>query len=201
VKRFLKASLGFLMRVFVLPLALIAGFGKFHEGFVFGAQFLAPFPGMIGSYLRVAYYSLTLQRCGRDCHIGPGSYFAHATASLGDRVGIGAYCVLGQVHLGEGALLASGVQVISGRAQHARSEAGDLTDEGSVYSDIMIGPESWVGANSVIMANLGPRVTVAAGSVVARDVQPGTTVAGNPARPVRQTPAVVEVLSGEARPR
>lgn len=169
----------------VLPAAGIAMFGRFHAGFEFSAQALALIPGLVGSYLRVAYYSMTLEGCGRDIHINIGSYFAHPQASIGARVGIGSYCVLGQVQLGDRTLVASGVQILSGDRQHARDAEGRLTDEGRIFRQVKIGPDCWIGASSVIMADLGASVTVAAGSVVSKDVGSGATVAGNPSRFVR----------------
>jgi virginiamycin A acetyltransferase len=171
-------------RMVVFPAALITGFGRSHEAFVFFAQQFALFPGIAGSYLRVAYYKLTLEKVGADCHMALGSYFAHSQSSMNDRVGIGAYCVLGQVSLGDGTLLASCVQVISGSRQHLRDEHGRLTDVGQSFDRITIGKECWIGAGAIIMADLADMVSVAAGSVVSYAMPAGAVVAGNPARAV-----------------
>lgn len=185
IKRWVKRGAMFAAVLMVLPAACLALFGRFHGGFVFCAQGLALAPGILGSYLRVAFYSLTLERCGKDSHIALGSYFSHAQASVGARVGIGAYCILGRVDLGDRTLLASGVQILSGARQHVRNAQGRLTDEGRVFRRVRIGSDCWIGASSVIMANLGAHVTVGAGTVVSRDVPSGATVAGNPSRLVR----------------
>lgn len=185
MKRSLKRTVGLLAGAFVLPLALIAGFGRFHEGFVFGAQFLAIFPSIIGSYLRVAFYKQTLEHVGADCHIAVGSFFAHAHSSVGDRVGIGSYSVIGQVSLGDGTMVASNCQMLSGSRQHMRDERGRLTDLGRGFVRLTIGKECWIGAGAVVMANLGDMVTVSPASVVSNSVQDGAVVVGNPARPVR----------------
>ena len=187
----MKKIVSLLARILVFPLALIAGFGRFHEGFVFGAQLLALFPGLIGSYLRVAYYKQTLEHVGTDCHIAVGSSFAHSQSSIGNRVGIGSYCVLGQVTLGDGTLVASSAQVLSGSRQHSRDERGYLTDVGRTFVRVTVGKECWIGAGVVVMANLGDMVTVSPGSVVSNNVPDGAVVAGNPARPIRViTPTV-----------
>jgi virginiamycin A acetyltransferase len=185
VRRLLKQSVNLLARVSVLPLALTAGFGRFHEGFIFGAQLFALFPGIIGSYLRVAYYKLTLEHVGSDCHIAVGSFFAHSQSSIGNRVGIGSYCVLGQVSLGDGTLVASNCQVLSGSHQHLRDERGYLTDLDRRFVCVTIGKECWIGAGAVVMASLGNMVTVSPVSVVSTKVQDGAVVVGNPARPIR----------------
>jgi acetyltransferase-like isoleucine patch superfamily enzyme len=123
-----------------------------------------------------------LDGVGKDCHIGFGSYFAHAKASMGDDVGMGAYCVLGQVDIGEGTLLASHVQILSGSRQHKRDESGKLTDEGRMFRRIKVGTQCWIGAGAIITADLGDGATVGPGSVVAQNVPAGATVSGNPAR-------------------
>lgn len=185
MNKLLKLAARVFAGALVLPLALIAGFGRFHEGFVFGAQLLALFPGLIGSYLRVAYYKQTLDHVGSDCQIAVGSFFAHSRSSLGDRVGIGAHCVLGQVSLGDGTLVASNCQVLSGSRQHLRDERGHLTDLDRSFVRISVGRECWIGAGAVVMANLGDMVTVSPVSVVSNNVQDGAVVVGNPARPIR----------------
>jgi virginiamycin A acetyltransferase len=194
-KKLVKNGVRTIALLMVFPAACLALFGRLDPAFVFCAQALAVVPGILGSYLRVAYYRLTLEGFGPDGHIALGSYFAHPQASVGARVGIGAYCVLGMVDIGDDTLLASGVQVLSGANQHVRDARGNLTDQGRVFERVRIGPGCWVGAASVIMADLGERVTVAAGSVVAREVPAGVTVAGNPSRPVRP-PIVASATAG-----
>jgi acetyltransferase-like isoleucine patch superfamily enzyme len=195
VKSLVKWGARTVALLLVLPAALLALFGRFHGGFVFCAQALALAPGVLGSYLRVAFYSLTLGRCGEDNHISVGSYFSHAQASMGAHVGIGAYCVLGQVDLGDRTMLATGVQILSGSNQHVRDAQGRLSDEGRTFRRLKVGSDCWVGAASIIMADLGAHVTVAAGSVVSRDIPAGATVAGNPARLVR--PATSDIGDAE----
>jgi virginiamycin A acetyltransferase len=182
VRSFVKQVAAGLAQILVFPAACLAGFGRWHEPYLFFANAMAIIPGIIGSYLRVAYYSLTLDHTGRDCHIAFGSYFAHSSASLGDKVGIGAYCVLGQVDIGEGTLLASRVQILSGSRQHLRDGSGRLTDEGRSFQRIAIGAHCWIGAAAIVTADLGEGVSVGPGSVVSQAVPKGGSVSGNPAR-------------------
>jgi acetyltransferase-like isoleucine patch superfamily enzyme len=166
----------------MFPAACLAGFGRWPEPFLFFAHALAMLPGLPGSYLRIGYYSLTLEGTGRHCRIDFGSFFAHSKASFGDRVWVGPYCVLGQVDLGEGTLLASAVQILSGTKQHRRDPSGRLTHDLASFRRISVGAHCWVGAGALVMADLGEGSTVGAGSVVSRDVPAGITVVGNPAR-------------------
>lgn len=183
VKSFAKQLAMLIARILVLPAACIAAFGRWPTGYLFCAQTMATIPGILGSYLRVAYYGFTLDSAGKDSQIGFGSYFAHSSASFGDSVGVGAYCVLGQVDIGSGTELASHVQIVSGSKQHRRDEEGKLTDEGRSFRRIKVGTYCWIGAGAIVMADLGDSVTVGAGAVVSRDVAKGLTVAGNPAMP------------------
>jgi acetyltransferase-like isoleucine patch superfamily enzyme len=182
LKSFAKATASVIARAIVFPAACLAGFGRYHEIYLCFAEILAFLPGLPGRYLRVAYYRFTLDRVGPDCEIAVGTYFAHATSSLGAKVGIGAYCVLGCVDIGQGSLLASGVQVLSGIKQHARDGSGNLTDEGRSFRRISIGPQCWIGAGAIIAADVGAKATIGPGSVVTQDVPEGANVFGNPAR-------------------
>src|ERR1039457_2245805 len=110
--------------VLTVPWAVLAVFGCFKVGFVFFAQALSLAPGLPGSYLRVAYYAMTLRSCSLESHIGIGSFFAHSEASVGRRVYIGPLCILGQTNIGDRTQIASGVQILSGSRQHGRTKDG-----------------------------------------------------------------------------
>ena len=84
-----------------LPPALLAGFGRARLGFEFFAQALALVPALVGDYLRVAYYKLTLTAVSLDWRIQFGSFFAHPQVTGGRHVYIGSYCVLGLVDFGD----------------------------------------------------------------------------------------------------
>ena len=182
MKRIVKRAVSAVALVLVFPSACLTRFGRWHEPYVLFAQVFALGPGIIGSYLRVAYYKLTLESVGQDCHISFGTYFAHSKASLADKVGIGSYCVLGQVDIGEGTLLASRVQVLSGNRQHVRDKDGRLVDEGRSFQRISIGARCWIGAGAILTADVGDNVTVGPGSVIAQRVPAQAVVSGNPAR-------------------
>lgn len=164
--------------------ALMSGFGRFPGAFSFCAQSFALLPGIVGDYLRVAFYHLTLERCSLETRIAIGTFFAHPEATVESGVTIGAYCVLGRARIGARSLISSGVQVLSGAQQHGRDAQGKLS--GTVnLTDVPIGPDAWIGAGAIVAAQVGAGATVAAGGVVLTPVPAGATVAGNPARPVR----------------
>lgn len=186
VKRIVQA----VAMVAALPCAALAGFGRFTGGFEFFAHALALAPGLPGSYLRVAYYAMTLRSCSLECHIGMGSFFAHSHASVGRRVYIGMLCVLGQTDIGERTQIASGVQILSGGRQHGRNEDGRITGaEEGAFELVPIGANCWIGAGSIIMAEVGEGTTIGAGSVVTRPIPPRCVAVGNPARVIKSAVA------------
>jgi acetyltransferase-like isoleucine patch superfamily enzyme len=124
---------------------------------------------------------MTLRSCSRDFQIGIGAYFAHPQATVGCRVGVGPYSIVGYATIGDGTMLGAHVQILSGGQQHKRNSEGRITDEGRKFVEILIGEHCFIGASAVILANVGPKSTVAAGSVVFTPVPPGIVVGGNPA--------------------
>jgi acetyltransferase-like isoleucine patch superfamily enzyme len=183
-----------------LPAALLAGFGRVTPGFQFFAQAFALVPGMVGDYLRVAFYKLTLTACSLDSRIQFGSFFAHSHAIVGRHVYVGAYCVLGHVEIGDRTQIASAVQVLSGSHQHARDSSGRIWDPGyRSFAKIAIGADCWVGAGAIVMASIGERSTIGAGSVVVHAIPPGSVAVGAPARVVtREDEVRTEDPSGSA---
>ena len=167
----------------VWPMAALAGFGRFPEVFRLGAQAYSLVPGLVGDYLRIAYYRLTLTRCALASRVAFGSFFAHPDARIGRGVYIGSYCILGNAEIGDRTQIASGVQVLSGRHQHTRGNDGAITgsDQG-VFTTVRIGPDCWIGAAAIIMADVGAGTTIGAGAVVTKAIPAGVTAVGNPAR-------------------
>ncbi len=47
-------------RILMFPAACLAGFGRWHEPYLFFAHSVAIVPGLLGNYLRMAYYKFTL---------------------------------------------------------------------------------------------------------------------------------------------
>lgn len=187
MKRLLKRSVQAVFLLLALPLAAIAGFGRWVEGFRFSAHVCALAPGILGDYLRIAFYKLTLQSCSLDSRIEFGSFFAHASATVGNGVYIGSYCVMGKCSIGDRTQVASHVQVLSGRRQHSRDASGTITgaEEGE-FVQVEIGMDCWIGACAVVMASVGAGTTIGAGAVVVKPVDAGVVAVGNPARVINQ---------------
>jgi len=185
-KRLVKIVLHGLFLLATLPAAGLAGFGRCRPLYSMSAHSFALAPGILGDYLRIAFYKWTLAECSLSSRIQFGSFFAHPEARLGPRVYIGSYCILGKAVLGEGTQIASGVQILSGRHQHARDQSGQISgaDQG-VFAPVVVGANCWIGAASILMADVGAGSTIGAGSVVSRPVPPGSVAVGSPARVIK----------------
>ncbi len=187
MKSLLKIGMHLAARLVTLPLGLLAGFGRVRPLYLMGAHAVALVPGLVGDYLRVAYYCWTLEAASAESRIEFGSFFAHARARLGPGVYIGPYTVLGQVDLAAGCQIASGVQILSGRRQHSQLQEGGVGGaEGGLFETVKIGERSWIGAGAVVMADVGAGATVGAGAVVVKPVGAGVVAVGNPARAIEK---------------
>jgi acetyltransferase-like isoleucine patch superfamily enzyme len=187
MKRTTKLILQGISLVVAFPAALLAGFGRFATTFTIGAHAYAQVPGIIGDYLRIAYYRLTLNRCSLESRISFGSFFAHPKAEVSQGVYIGSYCVLGCCSIGERTQIASHVQILSGRRQHSRDDSGQVSGavEG-IFESVEIGADCWLGAGAIIMAPVGSKTTIGAGAVVVSPIEPGVVAVGNPAKVVKK---------------
>jgi virginiamycin A acetyltransferase len=166
--------------VLTFPAVLFCGFGRVRFLYEMFAQMYALGPGIIGNYLRSAYYCMTLQKCSIDTTISFGTYFVHPGSIVGSFVSIGSYCVIGRARIGHGTQIASHVEIPSGRHQHGRDEQGNLV--GSFHGETVVGRFCWIGASAIIMAEVGDGTTIGAGAVVVKDIPPAVVAVGNPAR-------------------
>ena len=184
-----KQLISFLSRIIISPFFLSwkvyhAITGK-EALFVTFSQMLSMVPGKTGVYLRRGYYSMVLPECGDDVYVGFGTFFSHVVVKIGEGVYIGSKCTLGMVDLGNGVMIGSNVDILSGRRQHSREQGHRLTDsKEGIFQQIGIGENSWIGNSAVIMAPVGKNCTVGAGSVVVKNVLDGQNVVGNPAREI-----------------
>lgn len=104
----------------------------------------------------------------------------------GARVGIGSV-VIGPVRMGERAGLGQHVFVAGFNHGYADPTC-DSNTQPLVVREVVIGPESHIGANSVVVAgvHIGERVQIGAGSVVTKDIPSYCVAAGNPARIIKR---------------
>lgn len=174
----------------VLPLAGLSGLERRarpgSEGaYRFCTDTLALVPGAPGSFLRRAFYRLTLDACDAECHIGFGAIFTHREAIVERGVYIGTWALVGSARLREGTSIGSRASLLSGTDLHEYHDGRWTPYDHGKLRQIDLGPHAMVGEGAIVMADVGPSAMVAAGAVVANKVAPRVVVAGNPARFVR----------------
>lgn len=185
-KRVAKLVLrGVSLSIVFLPAAMSA-FGRWKRLYTLFAHSYAIIPGVIGDYLRVAFYMLTLEECFLSSRISFGTFFAHPDATIGPNVYIGSYCILGKCKIGARTQIASGVQILSGRRQHARGDQGEISGAAEgVFETVTIGSDCWIGAAAIVMAEVGSSTTIGAGSIVTRPIPSFSVAVGNPAKTIQ----------------
>ncbi|SEA57822.1 acyltransferase [Alkalimonas amylolytica] len=186
-----KAAVRLLMLLLVSPLLLlyfllrpVCARDSLFSGF---AQLLSLWPGLLGSYLRVAAYRLTMQHCAADCYIGFGALFSQQGTEIQEGVYIGPQCNIGLCRIGENTLLGSGVHILSGKNQHHFADPSTpYKDQGGRFEKVQIGTNCWIGNGAIVMASIGDGCIIGAGAVVTEDLPAGVIAVGNPARIVRK---------------
>lgn len=187
MKRLLKSLIYAFCLILTSPLYVLYRVTRSKDLFAGQAQLLSLIPGKTGSYLRVAYYHMALQKCPLDGYIGFGSFFAHPEVELGRAIYIGSYCVIGMARIGDHATIASGVYILSGKHQHGYTEIGKpIQEQPGEFKQIVIGENCWIGNGAVIMADLGVQNVVAAGSVLTSSAGHYEVHAGNPSKVLKK---------------
>lgn len=192
MKQVIKLIINRLCQVLVMPIAVPCKLEEFllsrhsETVFHFCAQLLTLIPGLPGVFIRRAFYSLTLERCSLNCHVGFGSLFSHRSSTVEDHVYIGNYTMIGSAKLGSHCLIGSRVSILSGKALHTLDENEMWTPFSPDNMTIVtLGPNVWIGEGAIIMADVDEGSMVGAGSVVTSNIKSHMIVAGNPARFVR----------------
>jgi acetyltransferase-like isoleucine patch superfamily enzyme len=156
-------------------------------------QMASRWVGVYGVFLRRALFRMLLPRMGKGVTIHYGALLTKMDAEIGNRVGIGAYSMLGRVRIGDNTMIADHVLIPSGGAQHGTARLDvPMRDQKGEFRTITIGEDCWIGSNSVILADIGNHVIIGVGSVVTKPIPDYMIAVGNPARPVRDRRAPAE---------
>lgn len=163
--------------------AALVGHDKAFPGW---SQAFSLLPGLTGQYLRRAFYSLTLDRCGEGACLSFGSIFSHSTASVGANVYVGSFCSLGAITLEDDVLIASHVSIMNGTAQHGIERLDvPIREQPGFFTPVTIGEGSWIGEGATVSADVGRHCVIGAGSVVTKPIPDYAIAVGVPARVVR----------------
>jgi acetyltransferase-like isoleucine patch superfamily enzyme len=189
-KNLLKSILHGIFLLAVFPSAAASAFGRCKPLYTMCAHAYALAPGLLGDYLRIAFYRLTLSECSLSSRVSFGSFFAHPEGKLGPQAYIGSFCIIGKAVIGEHTQIASSVQILSGSHQHSRDEEGNISGvRGGVLTTVRIGAHCWIGAGAIVMADVGSGTTIGAGAVVTHPIPANSVAVGNPARVIRTAAA------------
>lgn len=186
----MKKFVCFLALVAVAPLLVCHGISRAIMGddaAVEGSsQILACMPGRLGVLLRAVFFSRVLSKCDPTVFIGFGALLTKFDTRLGKHVYIGPYCQLGWVSIGDDTLLGPSVQIPSGPKAHtfARQDA-PIRNQPRESRQVFIGRDCWIGAGSIVMADVADQSVVGAGSVVTRPIPQGQLAAGVPCKVIR----------------
>lgn len=147
---------------------------------------LSLIPFELGILARRLYYERTLARCGEDLMVFFGATFVNPGTTVGDRLEVRPYSMVGLADLGHDISLAQRVSLLSGARQHnGLTEAGQQAR--TAAERIHIGSGAWIGAHAVVMADVGEGSVVGAGAVVVHPIPAHALAVGVPARVVRQS--------------
>ena len=175
LKNTVKRSARLIARIVMLPIyfvyviaCLVTSKDQTFAGF---SQLLSLFPGLSGSYIRVGFYQMAMQKCHENLVIGFGTLFSQQETELSEGVYIGSQCNIGKSRIEANCLLGSGVHIMSGKGQHNFDDLEmPIRDQGGSFEAVTIGEDSWVGNGALIMANIGKKCIIGAGSVVVNDI-------------------------------
>lgn len=107
---------------------------------------------------------------------------------IGSRTFIGlSNVIIGPVSIGNNVIMAQNV-VLSGLNHGYKEVNMPIRDQPCTTAEIVIGDDTWIGANVTITAGvtIGRHVVIAGGSVVTKSVGEYCVVAGNPARVIKK---------------
>ena len=188
VYKYVRAIIGVLTWPITVPMALLSRISD--EIFRTFSELLSVVPFLVGFVFRSEFYRFSLHSFGHNVLVDFGALFLYRDVCVGSNVYIASYVTVHHCDIGDYVLVSEGCSLLSGsRYHHFDRTDTPIALQGGAKTRIVIGADSWIGARSVIMADVGAGSIVGAGSVVTKPVQPQTVVAGNPARLLRKRDA------------
>ena len=183
----LKDVLFLLASVAVLPAlasfyirAAFIGRDRALEG---SGQTLSVVPGVLGQFIRRAFYARVLSSFHRSVTIEFGALISKVDARLDENVYIGPFSLIGLVHLERDVLVGPGVHIPSGSETHGMDEIGiPIREQEGTRRCVVIGAGAWLGSNAVVMDDVGRNSVVGAGAVVTKPVPDDVVAGGVPAQ-------------------
>ena len=149
-------------------------------------------PGMLGFLVRYLVYKLLFGRIDSIPFIYPGVRFVFMKRiTLGKGVLINSNSYIygrGGLEIGDQVLISPNCAIVAG--DHDVFAPGNIIETPSKNQKIVIGRNSWIGANSVVVGGvtIHEGSVIGAGAVVTHDTEPYSINTGVPARRVGMRP-------------
>ena len=157
-----------------------------YTTFTAPSQWLSFLPGFSGIMLRRVWYRSTLRRCGRNFTVDWLAVIRTRETEVGDRCTLGVGNWVGWVRLGDDVMTGSHVVFVSGARQHSFDDLSrPMRQQHGQKKQVTVGDDVWIGAQTVVMADVSPGTVIGAGSVVTRQHPAMSVIVGNPARVLR----------------
>ncbi|MCF4007791.1 acyltransferase [Rheinheimera sp. UJ63] len=183
-KKLIKLFFRLLASPFFIWLSLNTVLIGRDQAFQSMSQVLSVIPGILGIYLRAAFYHLACPNTSDEISIGFLSLLSHRDTVIEKGVYIGPQCNIGKCRIGADTMLGSGVHILSGNKQHNfENTLKPMQQQGGHYHQVNIGRDCWLGNSSVVMADVADHSIIAAASVVTKSIEETHSIcAGNPAK-------------------
>jgi virginiamycin A acetyltransferase len=150
------------------------------------SQALSLIPGILGQYLRTAFYRCVLARCAASVTVEFGTIFSHVGAQIEENVYIGPMCHIGLAHLERDVLIGAAVHIPSGPQTHGTEDLSKpIREQPGTPITVRIGAGSWIGSAAIVMADVGHGTVIAAGAIVTRPIPAMVLAGGTPAKVIR----------------
>ncbi|KAA3634645.1 MAG: acyltransferase [Calditrichaeota bacterium] len=195
MRKLIKGCILAFFFIITLPAGLLANipFWLFKSQLMFAlfGELFSNLPGFIGVYCRMCFYKMTLAESHLDVYFAFGSIITKKGTRLEHRVGIGGRTIIGLADIGHDTIIANTVSLLSGAKQHNFDNTKSTVADGTnIFQRMTIGPNVFIGDQSIIMADIGEKTIIGAGAVVVKDIPPYSIAVGNPAKVVKERPRV-----------
>jgi len=137
----------------------------------------------VGDLIRRKFYYRMLNHVGKGAHFVYGCNFSYCDVSVGANARVGYGTSVGLVDIGEDSRIGLYCCLLSGSKMHGieRTDIPIRLQQGHLER-VTIGPDCWLGAQVVVMADIGEGSVIGAGAVVTKPIPPYSIAVGNPAR-------------------
>lgn len=153
--------------------------------FATGSRFMALLPGEPARFIRSRWYRCTLERCGERLYVDWMAVILYPETHIGHDVLIGTRSSIGLSAIGDDVLIANDVVILSGKNHHYYDRRDiPIRLQGGERHRVQIGRDVWLGARTIITADVAEGSVVGAGALVTKTYEPYQVLVGFPAKPV-----------------